>query len=90
MDIPINESSIKQETNRDDNFWLGFLIGYLTNLIGFILAIFIKKKKTRKGIIIGSTVTFVVSTIFAALLVYWILKGIGAANRAPAYNLTYC
>ncbi|HZJ89443.1 MAG TPA: hypothetical protein VFD05_01995 [Bacilli bacterium] len=59
-----------EQSINNGNVWLGLLIGYFTNVLGLIIAIFVKQTKTRKGIIIGVIISLIVTTIFALLIVF--------------------
>lgn len=57
-----------EETSKSDSFWLGFTLGFIVHVFGYVIAIFLKQKKMRKGLLIGSTISFVITLIAGFLL----------------------
>lgn len=69
MDTPIDNKKVNSIAKINDKFWLGFFLGYITHLFGFIIAIFLKDKRFKKGTLSGAVISLISITIFALLIV---------------------
>ncbi len=66
-----------QPSTDEGSFIVGFLIGYLTNIIGFIIAFFVKQRKLRNGTLIGAGVSLIGSIVFAIFMVILMMRVYG-------------
>lgn len=83
----INEEQVV--TKKEGSVWLGFVIGYLMNVIGLIIAIFWREKETRKGIIIGAVTGLISSTILALFIVYIFINSYNGPRIALPISLIF-
>ena len=68
----------------------GFILGFFLNVIGVIIAYFLKKPKTKKGALIGQEVQMVILLICSILIVLVLMdifQGIG--NLRPPSSINF-
>lgn len=79
--LPAKTNENKQNPVDDGSYLIGILLGCFLNVLGLIVAIFIKQKKTKKALIITSLISFLMTIIIAILVVHTMIKIYGGFGQ---------